>query len=277
MMLKMMKRKRSMRKKIGKKIRKKLPTFRVTWDEHLRQLRPGEFKKRYRMPEEKFNYLLELLADVDPYFKEVSAQTKKKCQNMFGGVGPVDVRHKLAAAIRWFAGGSYLDIKLVHGMQVPTMYTCAWHAVDAINKSPQLQLIFPWDDDAKLEEIELGFAGLCEGKVRGCVFALDGFCIRIIAPSGIPNPQDYWNRKGFYAFVVQAGVDSTGKFTTSSIKAVGSTHDSLAFRMSKFHEYLEAGKLSRDPDFFAGLCAGLRSLFGMGDDAYGNRIYCCTP
>ena len=86
----------------------------------------------------------------------------------------------------------------------------ALSAVDAINSSPQLSLKFPWDDEKELMKLERGFASLSKGKVRGCLFSLDGFCVRIHCPRGVVNPRDYYHRKGFYAFVVQAVVDAVG-------------------------------------------------------------------
>ena len=153
-----------------------------------------------------------------------------------------------------------------------TMYVCVWEAVDAINAAPQLKLRFPWDDEVGLRKLEQGFAALSGGKLRGCVFAMDGFCVRIKAPVGVNNPRDFYNRKGMYAVVVQAIVDSEKRFLAASFQAVGSTHDSLAFKMSKFYENLEAGKLERAN----GLC-GLTSYFGMVDDAYSNKKYLLTP
>ena len=71
---------------------------------------------------------------------------------------------------------------------------------------------------------------------------------------------------------MQVTVDSTGKFIGASFKAVGSTHDSLAMKMSKFWELLESGILCR-PE---GLC-GLQSYFGVGDDSYENTEFFLTP
>ena len=99
--------------------------------------------------------------------------------------GTIDPRHKLAAAIRWFAGGSYLDIRLVHAMSMEQMYACVWAAVDAINSSDELQLHFPWDDEVGLQNLERGFSEMSGGKLRGCVFAVDVFIgarVRVFPP-----------------------------------------------------------------------------------------------
>ena len=257
--------------KRDRKIRRNRKINRIDWQLHVEQLCDGEFARRYRMSEEKFNSLLSKCADVSKFFRPLDEQQKRLVRNSYGCEG-IDPRHKLGAAMRWCSGGSYLDIRLVHTMSKTSMYECVWQMVDAINKSPDMKLSFPWDDEDGLNELEMGFAKLSKGKVRGCVFSVDGFCIRIIAPTNVPNTRDYWHRKGFYAIVVQAVVDSVGHFRSASFQAVGSTHDSLAFKMSQFYANLEAGKLSRSNGI-----GGLRSFFGMGDDAYGNRKYLLTP
>ena len=254
-----------------RKRRKNLPIKRTDWHVHLETLRHGEFERRYRMSETKFKFLLEQCAEHSEFFQECGPE-KRRLHRCCYGCDPIDVRHKLGAALRWLAGGSYLDVRLVHGMSREELYACVWQTVDAINASSEMKLEFPWHNDIKLQELERGFAGLCNGKLRGCVFAIDGFCVRIISPSGVLNPRDYWHRKGFYAFVVQAVVDSSGKFRCVSLKAVGSTHDSLAFKMSKFYSMLESGLLCRE----TGL-SGLETYFGMGDDAYACREFLVTP
>ena len=188
------------------------------------------------------------------------------------GEGGIEPEHKLAVTLRWFAGGSYLDIRLCHGVSIRALYDCLWRVVDAINKIDAMKLVFPWNDNKRLAELELGFAQLSNGKFRGCTFAVDGFCIRIQAPSGVTNVQDFYHRKNFYVIVVQAVVDSTGKFTAASFKAVGSTHDSLAMKMSAFWQRLISGELRQPP----GLC-GLEGYFGVGDDAYENNEFLLTP
>ena len=140
----------------------------------------------------------------------------------------MDVHHKLAAAIRWCCGGSYLDIRLVHGISTSFLYTYVWNMIDAINSAPELQFYFPWNDEAGLKKLERGFAEASDEQMRGCVFSFDGLLIRIIAPSGVKNPKDFWHRKGHYGYVLQGVVDAKGKFLSGSIQAVGSTHDSLA-------------------------------------------------
>ena len=255
----------------AQRYRKNIPIQRKSWEDHIQELKKDEFLRRYRLPADKFEYLLQECAKNSPYFRKLTPQQQQSQKNFFGCEG-IDPRHKLAAALRYFAGGSYLDIRLVHGMSQSSVLRSVWETVDAIHASEALDLKFPWNDESKLQELEKGFAELSEGNIRGCVFSVDGFCVRIICPTGVNNARDYWHRKKFYALVVQAVVDAKGKFMAASFKAVGSTHDSLAFKMSAFYEKLKSGILERP----TGL-AGLRTYFGVGDDAYENSPFLATP
>ena len=49
-----------------------------TWDEHLAELRPGEFKKRYRMSQDEFNFLLATIAKESKFFKRLTSQQEKQ-------------------------------------------------------------------------------------------------------------------------------------------------------------------------------------------------------
>ena len=97
--------------------RKRYPLSRKSWQEHVAELRPGEFQRRYRMPESKFNWLLAECAIANAFFRPATGKQEYLHLNLFN-CAPIDPRHKLAAALRWCAGGSHLDIRLVHGMSM---------------------------------------------------------------------------------------------------------------------------------------------------------------
>ena len=163
---------------------------------HLESLGVGEFKRRYLMSGAKFDSLLSMLVSASDFFKPVDSDKSRFIRNLYGHFG-CDPRHKLVSFIRWCAGGSYLDIRLVHGMGRFSVYDVLWETVDAIHTSPELRIQFPWDDDEAMSKLEKGFSNLSHGKLRGCVFALDGLCIHIKCPIGVSNPRDYYNRTVF--------------------------------------------------------------------------------
>ena len=62
---------------------------------------------------------------------------------------------KLAIALRFFAGGSPLDLKLLYHVSKGYVYQCVWRVVDACNK--RLEVDFPIDDVGKLRQLEAEF------------------------------------------------------------------------------------------------------------------------
>lgn len=76
--------------------------------------------------------------------------------------------------------------------------------------------------------------------IRGIIGAVDGIAIKIRCPHGsVENPGAYYNRKGFYALVVQAVCDARRRFIFVNAKAEGSTPDSVAWSMSRLGSYLD--------------------------------------
>ena len=51
-------------------------------------------------------------------------------------ISRIDSAVRLSVAIRFFAGGSYLDIHTDHGIGRSSMYESVWAVVDAINNFP---------------------------------------------------------------------------------------------------------------------------------------------
>jgi len=84
-------------------------------DSHLAKLRAlGMFKKYYRMSEERFESLYELLLD------DLSrTESKANCSTE---QGPIPPRACLSCTLRWLAGGSYLDLILIHLMEKTEFY-----------------------------------------------------------------------------------------------------------------------------------------------------------
>src|SRR5215469_14040170 len=68
--------------------------------------------------------------------------------------------------------------------------------------------------------------------------SIDGSHIPIKAPKEFSV--DYYNRKGFYSIVLQAVIDSYGKFIDIFVGFPGSTHDSRIFRNSPLYYALSS-------------------------------------
>ena len=152
--------------------------------------------------------------------------------------------------IRYLAGGSVYDIADLHGVAVSTLHKVVAQVVAAINRTFRIK--FPSTHD-ELQRSAVAFAGLSNGVIDGVVGAVDGVIIKITKPSY--NGTQYYSRKGFYGFNVQAVCDAERRIVYLAISSSGSTHDSTAFKATKLYAKMEAGKL-----------AGKYYL--VGDDAY---------
>jgi len=80
---------------------------------------------------------------------------------------------KLCIALRFLAGGSYLDISFAYDVPHNTVHFYVWQALDAIDHSqdPLLDNIkMPIHATAAdLEALELGFASLSNYQLRGTI------------------------------------------------------------------------------------------------------------
>ena len=159
-----------------------------------------------------------------------------------------------------------MDIGVVHGVSHTLLYNLVDQFLDDFALIEAYKLDYPLHDPAQMEEIEEGFAALSGGVVRGCVGALDGMVVRIIKPSkkDTDNVQDFRNRKGCYAFVLQGICDAKRRFIYGSVKCYGNTHDSQAFKMSELAAKLESGALP--PGYYI-----------VGDEAYAASNWLLTP
>ncbi|CAG8712944.1 12447_t:CDS:2 [Rhizophagus irregularis] len=94
--------------------------------------------------------------------------------------------------------------------------------------------------------------------------AIDGSHIPIKAPK--EYPMDYYNRKGFYSIVLQAVVDSYGRFIDIFVGYPGSTHDSRIFHNSPLY-YMLSSSSSVIPS----------NSYILGDAGYPCQNWLLTP
>ena len=113
------------------------------------------------------------------------------------------------------SGGSYIDIYQMHGVAPSSFYQYVWQVCDAI--TTEFPLEFPIDDEEELEKLAAPNNRRGRGLLEGCVGAIDGIAIKIEKPKlrDCLNPKRYWNRKHFYAVVMQAICDEKCRCTMS--------------------------------------------------------------
>jgi hypothetical protein len=77
-------------------------------------------------------------------------------------------------------------------------------------------------------------AGLPQAALQ---LAVDGCHIPITAPKD--NPEDYFNRKGFFSMNMQGIVDSDAMFRSVQVNVPGKVHDSKAWNVSQARQEVQ--------------------------------------
>jgi hypothetical protein len=212
------------RSKLLKKERRSSPLQcqRLNWTVHRDSLlRRGLFNRSYRMTLDAFNNLVDML-------RNKLSRNKKMATIRSGKDGLIIPELRLHCLIRFFAGGSYLDICASTGIDVSSFYQMIWETSDAINDCQQLDLIGIPTNIEEANEIAAGFEDISSfGVLDKCVGAVDGFFCRTITPN-----KDEGNTRSFYSghyrhmgLNIQAVCDSDLRFIYFSVAAPGSTND----------------------------------------------------
>ena len=87
------------------------------------------------------------------YYKALNVDRCLFFSCVFAGMrtqsGVIRVHIRVAVALRMLAGASYLDIALLFGISVPTVFTILWEVIDAINSTPTVGgFFFPQTEEA---------------------------------------------------------------------------------------------------------------------------------
>ena len=155
---------------------------------------------------------------------------------------------KLAVALRFLAGGIYLDLAFGYELDENNIHEIIFEVITAMDEcqDPFLNnIIFPTDLDG-LTRLEAGFNNLSGGRFRGTVGAGDGVVFRMDKPHGEEVDDDvisWYTRKGYYAYGLQAFCDSNCKFLFISSKLCSSAHDSAMNIVSALSTFIKGGNL----------------------------------
>lgn len=230
------------------------PRKKFNMSKHMRQLTGQQFLRMYRMNVESF---MKLKIVIEPL---CTRQQRVQCTH----APAVSVDVMLCVSLRLLAGASYLDVSWPYGIGVSTVYEIFEQTIDALDQSLR-NIQFPTTESACTNEAQK-FCDLRKTPIVGIIGALDGIAIAIQQPrlNDAPDARKYFNRKGFFALVVQAVASADYKFTFVSAKHAGSTHDSTAFQATKLYAHISRGRL---PSWANIVC----------DDAYANEPHMLTP
>ena len=266
------------------------------WQDHLHRLSPAEFKLRYRLDLASFNHLHDLLEE------ELKTKNVKQAECGRPSGGAVDSRVRLAITLRYLAGGSIEDIRLIYHVSKMECYRCMWRTIDAINEHPDLQIEFPIDDPDALRDMESEFARAHFKRYgsfswRGNVGAIDGIdfamknpgdiCVCVCIPEcmyncicvyvsptahmspnitgkAVDNPRRFYvTRKHGHELLCIAICDAQRRFTYYNIGFEPSSHDSLAWAGTKL-----GAKIDKE---------GLGGYFLNGDNAFTQQDHMLVP
>ena len=184
--------------------------------------------------------------------------------------GRISTDVRLGCALRYFAGGSPLDIMSKYGVSHTENMYSAWYVVEATNKKQQWYIKYPQNHEEQLKiadafrvKSSVDF-GCCAGTIDGILIWMNRPTLTEARKVGVDQQKFYCGRKHKFGLNCQAVCDVRGRFLDMSITYGAASSDLLAFENSKLYKLLEQGILA------PGLC-----LFR--DNAYLNTIYMATP
>ena len=101
------------------------------------------FQRAYRMDYTAFHQLHELLKNgISEYIRKDQIQCSNGGKCFHYRNGEISMEIHLACALRFFAGGSYLDITISHGIGKTDVYRSVWVVVHATNSCKELEFHF---------------------------------------------------------------------------------------------------------------------------------------
>ena len=231
------------------------------------------FQRAYRMDYIAFKSLHRLLQEgIQEYIiNEREINDGNNGLEFYMRNGRITTEIRLACALRYFAGGSYLDITLSHGIGKTDLYRSIWAVIHATNACLSLQFCFP-TTTSQCQSIASEFANRSKAGFRNCIGCIDGMLVWTEKPSkkqclevGVDDGKFYCGRKGKFGLNLQAVCDARCRFTYISLQHPASASDYLAFVTYSLY-----GQLTEGDGLPPGYCL-------YGDNAYVNESYMAVP
>jgi len=165
---------------------------RMVWRQRMQQIgTESQFRLRYKISNGRFHEI------ADTIRPDVHASNARKAMASSGGLISAELR--LSMALRYMAGGHYVDIADMHGVSTQEVHKFLKLVNRAISKHhTALHMSMPRPDDTKaLERLAVEFF-YDNGKViYGCIGCVDGVVVATEEPrwGEVENKQDMRNRK----------------------------------------------------------------------------------
>mgnify|MGYP001810441820 CR=1 FL=1 len=247
---------------------------RPTWTGFCNRVSDSHFHRQFRMTRSAYTNFCSILCTAigeDTFRPENWSQSARNSASheSRGGLIPGEV--KVAIALRILAGASYLDLMPLFDVSVPHIYVVFDEFLDWVLKAFHFPLVQHLQDENwdALRGLAEPFSYGSNGVFSGIIGALDGLAVRIRSPTlkEVPDPGNYYCRKGFFAINVQAICDKSKRFTWVYTSNKGSTHDSVAFSNSRLYLLLleKSNALQH------------KGLYLVGDSAYNLTPFILVP
>ena len=194
------------------------------WADYLAKSRTvnGYFMKRYKMSENAFNRLVDILdLRVD--------ETKSK--NSTGGIEMICPQIIVAAGLRWLGGDDMKSIEDTFHISLSSAQRIVNRFLQAVVDCDHQDCVIELPPDDQLEAIAQEWSKLSTagGSMFGCVLAVDGFLSPRLQPN-VESSRDYYtDRKSIYCLNIIAAVDHLGRFRFFAVAAPGGTNDVRAY------------------------------------------------
>ena len=142
------------------------------------------FEHAYRMDYPAILELHELLKDgIEEYIcKEGTSTNSSASEPFYRKNGKITTQIRLACALRYFAGGSYLNIIMSHSVGKTDLYRSIWSVVHATNQCSSLDFQFP-SMLAACQSISNEFSLRSKAGFTNCIGCIDGLLIWLEKPS----------------------------------------------------------------------------------------------
>jgi hypothetical protein len=155
------------------------------------ELFDDEFYRNYRMSKDQFRALADRIRNRLPGGTELS----RKRQKTAGGA-TISAEIQLSIALRFLAGGSYIDICRVHQVPFGSFRMITKRVIAAINTEMSGLILLPINSPADLVAISKGFLRKTRGVIYGCVGAIDGISVQITRPEAKCDSRVFPKRSG---------------------------------------------------------------------------------
>ena len=201
---------------------------------HFAGMTDLEFARYYRVPSK--DAFHNLVKHITPPPKILSRE-RRSARKTTGGYVERDLC--ISMALRFLAGGAYLDIMYLHGVSRTTVYRHVFSTLNALDAAlPAFTLDEDIHDLERCRRLSSVFAAKTDGHIQGAIAAWDGILFKVQKPTQlnknkVANPNKFHCRKGFPGVSVQAACDGDRRFTYMSMDFAASVHDARAYRHAR--------------------------------------------